>query len=383
MMEPDTRDKVSNVLALIDSTLPQFIDSFKIEMDYRNEAKWQESFAEDMRAESHIVVPKIVKELSTDKVIVMQDMKGDELEKMLDRYRHATQARTKPEQRGKLDVKDPLADADRRGRLWVEQAYGLVPEGTTKVKALRGGGFLLKYELHSHANPEAIVEIKRNGHLSAKSRVPRLTEDGMRDLRNNLVSSFVSQAMVHGLLHGDFHQGNFLVMGDGQTVAVLDYGQMVQLSRKELGPPMRLALAWIRKKPEAMASAMFDMTAERATKTAAERTEILARLTQGFKDLLQDLDGTMDPDLILGSLTHLALTEQLTFPPVYLQAIKTSFSMSGNLQAFGQTQIDNRMVNSGLHVIGALAGEEVARVSPHRYVADAMKERRVRKLNGE
>ncbi|MBK7858054.1 MAG: AarF/ABC1/UbiB kinase family protein [Archangiaceae bacterium] len=380
-LSPKDKETAEKVISLVESTLEQFIDSFRVEMDFNHEAKWTSEFSKDMRAEQYVVAPRVMKKLSTDKVITMQLMKGDKLSVMLDRYQYAKKARETPARTGPLDAATPQLDAVARARQFVEQHYGLPPDGEATVVEGSKGSFQVRYELESKANPHAVLLVKRDGTLVPKTRVPDLTEKGMQQLRDRLLSSFVAQALVHGLLHGDFHQGNFMVMGDGKTVAVLDYGQMVEVKKRDLAAPVKLAVGWLRKKPEAVASAMLQMTAQADTMSRAEKKETVRELASEFEKVMAEHGRAIELDAVLGAVMQVAMAKKLALSPTYLQGLKTTLSMSGNIMAFGQAEVDTALLRTSLRVAGTIVGETVSKGSPHGFVTSWAKGRRVNKLN--
>jgi predicted unusual protein kinase regulating ubiquinone biosynthesis (AarF/ABC1/UbiB family) len=381
-MPAEQREILQRKIGLFEAMLGQFVESFKVEMDFRNEARWTEEFAADARNDPHIVAPKIVKELSSEIVLVMQDMKGDQLETVLERYKHAEEARLTPLPKGPLDATDPLADAVRRATLWTEQTYGLKPKGNPMVKPRQGGGWHVRFELPSRANPESEVEIKSNGKLTATSRVPNLTEKGLLQLRDRLIASFTSQVLVHGLVHGDFHQGNFLVMGDCETVAVIDYGNMIDMKKKDIAPLARLALGWRRQDAAAVASAMFGLTLQRDTASKEERQKILDALTPAFEKVMKEQGSEVDVEELFNVVSQVAFEHNLTISALYLQSFKTSMAVSGNILAFAEAEVDKELRKSRARIGRSVLGDAASKASPHRFVGGMMKNRRVRNLNG-
>lgn len=51
-------------------------------------------------------------------------------------------------------------------------------------------------------------------------------------LANKIVDMYLSQIVVHGLVHCDPHPGNIGVANDGETLVLYDYGNVIQLSKK-------------------------------------------------------------------------------------------------------------------------------------------------------
>ena len=404
------RAAFTQLLSTVDVTLDGFIDSFRAEMDFSLEARNLNDFREDSGIDPYVTAPQIFEDLCTRGVLTMEFIRGEKLSSVLQRYETAAQARAGgPIPNKPLDAgTDTRRQVVERARLWAKQTYGIEPTDVDCRLADRGYIFTVKFD-HPTVK-RASAHIGWQGKITPPADAPHLDAAGLAALRDRLVASFLAQALVHGLVHGDLHQGNFMVLGDARTVVLLDFGNVVRLDRRDVKLAGQFALAMRMKRAGEMAKILVDLAD--TPPQGAQRMQIEAELTSAFDKAIDAANkrvaaGSMAPQRnavavqaqnagaseparrpqgfgaedILEVITSKAMRLGLTISPVYLQAMKTTISMTGNLAAFAEAGIDGNNVALGARAGRRLALDSTARFNPSATRIKNRKASRVQRLN--
>jgi len=163
------------------------------------------------------------------------------------------------------------------------------------------------------------------------STAPDLSEVGVAQLRDRMLGTFVNQAILNRFVHGDIHRGNFRILADGKTIALLDFGQMVKLKPMHFTAPAMFALGAWRKNTGRMATAVVKMSDQYARMSGSERREAAKTIKLAFDEIMAQGDGKLSADLLSAALVMGTAKAGLTLASVYPQLIKTSWAMWGNL----------------------------------------------------
>ena len=101
-----------------------------------------------------------------------------------------------------------------------------------------------------------------------------------------------------------------------------------------------------------------------------------------FRKELEETHGErMSPDALLASIGRISVECGLGISPVYLQGIKTSLSMSGNVMAFQGAKLDAHLRQTAGRVVGTVVRDQFLTHSPHTLVTRWRKKHRVAELN--
>src|SRR5688572_23257639 len=131
---------------------------------------------------------------------------------------------------------------------------------------------------------------------------PIIKDDSVRLVRDRFMASLLSQAIVHGRVHGDPHKGNWGLLGDGETIVMLDFGKMIDLQKKHLMAPLMLAWAWFRRDAGGMADAVLTMTTE--MKAGGDKKAAKKALEASLKELASKGDPAGKPPPPLDGKKH-------------------------------------------------------------------------------
>jgi predicted unusual protein kinase regulating ubiquinone biosynthesis (AarF/ABC1/UbiB family) len=240
---------------------------------------------------------------------------------------------------------------------------------------------------------ELLIESKHGQIVGPLFEVPPdLSPEAVAQLRDRLASTFVAQIFM-GLVHGDPHMGNFVIMADGITVALFDYGLTLSLGWRHFSAPLSLLTGALLGKPRMIAKALVDMSAANETMTSSARAAAIDRTEQSLRPFFRDIS-QKSTDLYSGrierqfkvTLKRLEVavdrawnSDGLTPAPTYLLLVKAILAMAGNFEV-----IDRRPdVPTGRLLTGArvLRQLHIQRLPVPKPLLRYIKKKKVERLN--
>jgi predicted unusual protein kinase regulating ubiquinone biosynthesis (AarF/ABC1/UbiB family) len=264
---------------------------------------------------------------------------------------------------GAVPPLDEEATLNRIG-VWARKAYGMQVQSVAfasrpaDVSQNGSKGRVVEVEFIDSRQPSARVFVdSQTLELRPLTEAPDLSEAAIADLRDHLVSTFANQA-VRGFLHGDMHAGNFFIMPDGKTIAILDMGLMIDMEVADITGPLRLLAGAILDLPHNMARAVVGVSSASEALDADQVRAIQTRLASSFETLLQearakppraDQSSATKPESektqalswlqrltrLLCRSAQVSVGEGGLVPSGhYMQLLKTTFAMVGNMAAF-------------------------------------------------
>jgi predicted unusual protein kinase regulating ubiquinone biosynthesis (AarF/ABC1/UbiB family) len=289
--------------------------------------------------------------------------------------------------RRKLPRLDREATASRVER-WAEKRFGLSVESVTTLDHEEQGlfrkrrGFLATIAFDHPRQEDAVVFVDADsGVIKPRSLVPDLTEEGVRALRDRLISSFVNQTLA-GLLHGDPQEGNFFVLHDGKTVGLIDFGLALRMDIASAKAPVSLLAGALLGDARRMAEALLSMAILPPNLSERQREHKLSRLTEECRRLLLEIGSTSPlgagrehvagsslrertKDHLLdlfqraraaleGSVDILMTRVGLAPQPFYVQAVRAAMLMAGNIAAIQALGLKSRYSGAVRRVAGDL-----------------------------
>jgi predicted unusual protein kinase regulating ubiquinone biosynthesis (AarF/ABC1/UbiB family) len=119
----EVKPEAERVLAMLERSVEGFIQSFRIETNFQQEAENMRKFKKLLETDSRIVIPEVFDHLTKGNILTMEEIKGFKLSKWIERYRYAEAAPKLAEDMG------PIAGGNRealkRAKLFVEQTFGV------------------------------------------------------------------------------------------------------------------------------------------------------------------------------------------------------------------------------------------------------------------
>lgn len=274
------------------------------------------------------------------------------------------------ESKGSVELR--RSGAERKAAIFAEKAFGrrVVSAKGERVEERCGGGlfsrdgYLVQVELESSRGETATVFVDaETGAVEPRTTVPDLTKHGLEALRDRLSTTFAVQ-LARGLLHGDPHQGNFFILADGKSIGLIDFGLAVELGLFDGAGPMMLLSGAFARSPTRMAEAMIRMSALDRTLSDADRETLTEKLATDYDRICRSVRADKArkiAELPSGWLAHARAKAILRFEealdisrkvlqhqlevaglppaPKYLQALKATFSMGGNIAALEREDI--------------------------------------------
>jgi predicted unusual protein kinase regulating ubiquinone biosynthesis (AarF/ABC1/UbiB family) len=390
--------KIGRGLDLVDNTLADFIRSFAIETDFETERKHMRRMARLVKNEKDIYVPKVYDKFSGELVITMDFVRGDKLSEEpkptfegeepepeeITYVRRAARAQSAqavgPARSGPLPSDASVAEGEARTRATdhAVRTWGLDPIGL-EVSRRNDGGFDAVARFDHDAQPKARFRIHKDGRIQNFSTAPDLSKVGVAELRDRMLGSFVNHAILNRFLHGDIHRGNFRILADGKTIALLDFGQMVKLKPMHFTAPAMLALGAWRRNTGRMAKAIVKMSDQYGSMSRSQRVDAEKALKEALDAALKQGDGKLSPDVLFGALVAGTANAGLTLASVYPQLLKTSWAMWGNL-GDAETHSGPMGGRTVKRVAGRLGGALVSKPIPVSTAIHILKRRRVERI---
>jgi predicted unusual protein kinase regulating ubiquinone biosynthesis (AarF/ABC1/UbiB family) len=402
-------EMIGRGLDLADNSIADFIRSFEIETDFKAERKTMKRFARLVRTEPDIYVPKVFDRQSGSGVITMEFIRGDKLSdpklfipevsgllagrdpndavdpnqfrtdymKRLERAQAARDAGAAasgplPDQPGAAEAEARTRAADHAVRTW-----GLAPAEIQVTAAKNAFEVVARFD--SESQPVARFRIGRDGRIKNRSTVPDLSRAGVTAMRDRLLGSFINHIIVNRFVHGDIHRGNFKILNDGKTIVLLDFGQVVKLSVRHFMAPARFGVGFWRKDTGRMAGAVVEMSDQYARLSRGERKTAAQQVKSALDQSMASSGGTMSPELVSEALVSASAKAGLTLSSVYLQWMKTSFAMWGNV-----SEATARSEPIGRRTITRTAGRMIKSIArkpmPISTAMGILKRRRVERL---
>lgn len=393
-------------LPMLERALESFIESFRIETNFKQEADNMRRFGRMLGPERHIAVPLVYDSHSKGNVLTMQEMRGVKLSQWLGRYEWARERPALVEDRGHfsgaLEAKRRAVDylreacgvrageavavkhnhgwwlvrADRhqlwvretngqvqaktalpalekrsteaRVSRWAERTFGLPVQSISAEphlekklfrRAQEGMLVTVRFDGASKQPPAQVFVRAKDARIIPKSMIPDLSEHGIIELRDRLGSTFVNQVLA-GLLHGDPHEGNFFIMPDGKTIALLDFGLAIDLELHDASGPLKLmAGAWMQN-PKKMAEAIASMAMSDPNASHRDQLRVIVKLTKHCRAVIDEVKAekkanTFQRTCALMERSMDVMLNRAGIPPRahVLQSLKSAFSMGGNIAA--------------------------------------------------
>ena len=390
--------KIGRGLDLVDNTLADFIRSFAIETDFKTERRNMRKMARLVRHERDIYVPKVYEKHSGDLVITMDFVRGDKLsepprpvfegeepEPEEETYvRRTARAQTAqaagPPATGALPAEGAAAEAEARRRAGdhAVRTWGLDPT-SIELARRKDGGFDVRARFDHSTQPEARFRIQRDGRIRNLGTAPDLSKVGVAELRDRMLGSFVNHAILNRFVHGDIHRGNFRILADGKTIALLDFGQMVVLKPMHFTAPAMFALGVWRRNTTRIARAVVRMSDQYGGLSRGQRVDAEKAVKAAFDEVMAKGEGTVSADLLSAALVVGTAKAGLTLASVYPQLIKTSWAMWGNL---GDAEKHSEPMNRRTikRVAGRLGTSLVTKPIPIAVAIDMLKRRRIERI---
>jgi predicted unusual protein kinase regulating ubiquinone biosynthesis (AarF/ABC1/UbiB family) len=290
------------------------ISSLRDELDFVREAKAQRAARADARGARHIYVPKVYPKLSGPRVLVTKFVDGyrisggeDLCPSWMSRFKLAQEARGLALPTGPLPSVPTEAEAEAvsRAQLWARQRTGLAPELEGVKRTARG--FTVRLRFADPLQKPVVLKISQSGALRGRGRVPDLSLRAVERLRDRLTAAMVTQALVHRLVHGDAQGGNILVLPDGKTIALLDFGQMVKLRLRDYAAPFKMVLGLICGQDRLAAKGLLDLTEQARSLKGSERKALVDQLA---KELPTAIGDSISPNAIRKALKKPELTDE-------------------------------------------------------------------------
>lgn len=421
----ELKPRAEELLPMLEQALEGFIESFRIETNFTQEAENMRRFGKLLGPERYIAVPLVYDSHTKGNVLTMQEMRGFKLSNWLDRYTWAQERTPLVEERGpchgvpeakaraleflkeacgvevetatiakhnhgwvlvkadahkiwvreesgqiesKYDLPPPNRwTLEKRATKWAERAIGLPVKGMKIEPHQERRGFhsergaLVTIQFHEDKQPPAQIFVRdKDAAIIPKTIVPDLSEHGIAALRDRLGSTFINQVLA-GLLHGDPHEGNFFIMPDGKTIALLDFGLAIELKLHDALGPLKLLAGAMMQEPRQMAEAIASMAIIDPSLSERAKKRIKVRLARHCRDVLKEASAEIDSKrsqinfkgmpikermktraLLVFERACLAMERSIDvmlnrvgLPPMphVLQSLKATFSMGGNIAA--------------------------------------------------
>ncbi len=332
------------MMKLVEETVSSFVQSFEVETDFDKERVNLKKFRRDMRAHGHVTAPYVFRRWSSKTVITMELMRLEKVGSLIERAQLARATKATPAPTGPL-AGDAVGDVTKRAVDHTARAFGIatgaervtVERAPPPKDAKKPGGWLATVATDHPLYPALKLRIADDGVITHVQVPPILKDDDVRLMRDRFLASVLSQAVVHGRVHGDPHKGNWGVLADGQTIVMLDFGKMIDLKKKHLMAPLSLAWNWFRKDLDGMADAALTMS----TVTDRGKAKEAKRALVGALSELQDTapgkkPKRLEPDQIIGTVTATLASHGLGLSSVYTQSIKAGFSFAGNFSGLAE-----------------------------------------------
>jgi predicted unusual protein kinase regulating ubiquinone biosynthesis (AarF/ABC1/UbiB family) len=322
------------LIKLVEETCAGFVDGFAIETDFKLERENLHKFRRDMQMHEHMTAPHVFRRWSSKTVLTMEMMHLEKRPAFVERASVARVASYHNPPSGPLTGTDAekAQQAVERAVDHIARTYGLNSEAGTETQTRTPTGT----EIHlttSHSLYSTVdVLVSDGGDITVAQAPPKIGEAEVRLVRDHFAASLLSQALIHGRVHGDPHKGNWGVMRDGETIAMLDFGKTIDLKKKHLIAPFRLAIAYFRKDENGMAEAVLTMTdAKNRDRDATKRA-----LVKAFAPLVTPTALDASAEKLVAVITTVLAEQGLGLASVYTQSIKAGFSYAGNFAGFAQ-----------------------------------------------
>jgi predicted unusual protein kinase regulating ubiquinone biosynthesis (AarF/ABC1/UbiB family) len=317
------------LMKLVEETVTSFVESFAVETDFDKERNNLKKFRRDMSSHAYVTAPYVFRRWSSRTVLTMEFMKLEKLPSLIQRADVARAQKKLPAPTGPLDrmtESTAVKDVARRALDHLPRAFGILGiEGSPVVKR-EAGGYVVSVNTAHPMFSLVTLKIEDNGVIRHVKVPPIIKDEAVRQVRDHFLASLLSQAVVHGRVHGDPHKGNWGVLADGQTIVMLDFGKVIDLEKKQLMAPVRLAWNWFRKDASGMADAVLTMTDSKN----GDRKAAKASLTAALGDLVKKGTDRAAPEEIVALISATLAQHGLGLSSVYTQGIKAGFSFAGN-----------------------------------------------------
>jgi predicted unusual protein kinase regulating ubiquinone biosynthesis (AarF/ABC1/UbiB family) len=252
--------RVQGVAKLIENTILQFIDSFSIETDFKTETKNLQRFRRELGAQPFVMAPRPYPRWSGETVLTTDFIKFEKMSSFLKRASVARSSQTNAPRSliglGSRPHEMTAAITDH-----VRRTYGLEPiENGVQATARADGGVDAIVQTQSKRNPTVELLVSAAGHVDAKGAPIPPDVERMQRLQTRFLANVVAQALVGGVVHGDPHDGNWGIAGDGETIVWFDFGQTIDFGFGKKVAPAGIGLGALTKHAELLATSALLLT---------------------------------------------------------------------------------------------------------------------------
>ncbi|MCC7384207.1 MAG: hypothetical protein IT384_20350 [Deltaproteobacteria bacterium] len=168
------RAQAERYLPMLGSALASFVESFRIETDFPHEAENIRRFGALLGPDRYVAVPEVYPSHTRGNVLTMQEMRGFNRSRWLERHRAAEGSAGVVEQRGRVKS---ATDAEQRGRDWLKEALG---EEALALRVTHAGLRAFRLRAQTPAG-ERTLELSVDGEITSRTELPTPPEEVTRD----------------------------------------------------------------------------------------------------------------------------------------------------------------------------------------------------------
>jgi predicted unusual protein kinase regulating ubiquinone biosynthesis (AarF/ABC1/UbiB family) len=325
--------QAKGVAKLIEGAIVSFVDDFAHETDFKAEAKALSRFRRMMGVHPYIMAPRPYRRWSSNTVLTTDFVQFEKFTSLLKRAKVSREAAKAPalSLQG-LDAKSPAAKAAVADH--VRRVYGLdaVQEGITLTPAPKNQ-LAVTVPTTDSKYPLVELTVGSDGYAEAIQAPVPPDAERMERLTARYLASVAVQVLIGGLVHGDPHDGNLGIAVDGETIAWLDFGKMIEFGLDKKVSPFGIGVGALLSKPEMVAAAAVGLTD--LDPGSAEAKELKAALMERLISL--EPGPIRERSVKMAQTVMEVLTERgAKVSSVFTQGLKASGSFVGNYNALSE-----------------------------------------------
>ncbi len=170
----EVKDQAERIISMLERALEGFIETFRVETDFVQEAENIRRFRVTLAPDRNIVVPEVFDSHSRGNILTMEEIKGFKLTRWLERHRFAEASETLAEQRGALPAQHRGAEALRRAEAWIEQTYRGTPiESSLEVRGRLASTVRVRFVDSASRVVERCLEVRsKDGRIRPSDGAP-------------------------------------------------------------------------------------------------------------------------------------------------------------------------------------------------------------------
>lgn len=320
-----------------EETIRTFVDSFAIETNLGQERRNLNRFRRSIGIHPYVTAPRAYAQWSSDSVLTMDYVRMEKLPSLVVRAAasRAALAEEPAPKTGPLPERtsDAKVDVAARTLAYVNQQLGLKVTAEDIAVAPVPGGFQAVINTAHSMYPKVKLKFDEDGTLHPIEAPPPMELARMRRIRDRFFASLIAQVTVHGMVHGDPHKGNWGVAPDGETVVMVDFGNVLELGRMKapLVAPFGIALGSASKLEQLVAASALGLSDLKPTDPRQKE------LYRAIVDALGDLSTRPILDrMAFAARTAVSVlaAHEVGLSEVYTQGLKSSLSLGGNMAGF-------------------------------------------------